>query len=138
MPLVTMRQLLDEAAKGGYGVGAFNVNNLEQSRRSWRRRARRSHRSYPGLARGAQVRQRPVPVPPHAGRCRGVSRDPAGLAPGHGNSPETCRSAMELGLTAGMMAGLLMEDGKTRRTSSTTCTSHARSRCPTSEALPSR
>ena len=30
MPLVTMRQLLDEAAKGGYGVGAFNVNNLEQ------------------------------------------------------------------------------------------------------------
>ncbi len=30
MPLVTMRQLLDEASKGGYGVGAFNVNNLEQ------------------------------------------------------------------------------------------------------------
>src|SRR5918995_253501 len=30
MPLVTMRQLLDEAAKGAYGVGAFNVNNLEQ------------------------------------------------------------------------------------------------------------
>ena len=30
MPLVTMRQLLDEAAAGGYGVAAFNVNNLEQ------------------------------------------------------------------------------------------------------------
>ena len=30
MALVTMRQLLDEAASGGYGVGAFNVNNLEQ------------------------------------------------------------------------------------------------------------
>ena len=30
MPLVTLRQLLDEAAKGGYGVGAFNVNNMEQ------------------------------------------------------------------------------------------------------------
>ena len=30
MALVTMRQLLDEAAKGGYGVGAFSVNNLEQ------------------------------------------------------------------------------------------------------------
>ena len=26
MPLVTMRQLLDEAAAGGYGVAAFNVN----------------------------------------------------------------------------------------------------------------
>ena len=30
MPLVPMRQILDEAAKGGYGVGAFNVNNMEQ------------------------------------------------------------------------------------------------------------
>ena len=30
MPLVSMRQLLDEAARGGYGVGAFNVNNMEQ------------------------------------------------------------------------------------------------------------
>jgi fructose-bisphosphate aldolase, class II len=30
MPLVSIRQLLDEAAKGGYGVGAFNVNNMEQ------------------------------------------------------------------------------------------------------------
>jgi fructose-bisphosphate aldolase class II len=29
MPLVSMRQLLDEAAKRGYGVGAFNVNNME-------------------------------------------------------------------------------------------------------------
>jgi hypothetical protein len=25
-----MRQLLDEAAKNGYGVGAFSVNNMEQ------------------------------------------------------------------------------------------------------------
>ena len=30
MPLVSMRQVLDEAAAGGYGVGAFNVNNMEQ------------------------------------------------------------------------------------------------------------
>ncbi|HOS93919.1 MAG TPA: class II fructose-bisphosphate aldolase, partial [Armatimonadota bacterium] len=30
MALVPMRVLLDEAAKGGYGVGAFNVNNMEQ------------------------------------------------------------------------------------------------------------
>ena len=30
MPMVSMRQLLDEAAAGGYGVGAFNVNNMEQ------------------------------------------------------------------------------------------------------------
>ena len=30
MAMVSMRQLLDEAADGGYGVGAFNVNNMEQ------------------------------------------------------------------------------------------------------------
>ena len=30
MPLATLRQVLDEAAKGGYGVRAFNVNNMEQ------------------------------------------------------------------------------------------------------------
>ena len=30
MPLVPMKQVLDEARKGGYGVGAYNVNNMEQ------------------------------------------------------------------------------------------------------------
>jgi len=30
MPLTPMRQILDEAAKGRYGVGAYNVNNMEQ------------------------------------------------------------------------------------------------------------
>jgi fructose-bisphosphate aldolase class II len=30
MPLVSMRQLLDHAAENGYGIPAFNVNNLEQ------------------------------------------------------------------------------------------------------------
>ncbi|MCZ2415324.1 MAG: class II fructose-bisphosphate aldolase, partial [Burkholderiales bacterium] len=30
MALVSLRQLLDHAAEHGYGVPAFNVNNLEQ------------------------------------------------------------------------------------------------------------
>src|SRR5690606_41205426 len=30
MPIVSMRQLLDHAAENGYGIPAFNVNNLEQ------------------------------------------------------------------------------------------------------------
>ena len=30
MALVSLRQLLDHAAENGYGVPAFNVNNLEQ------------------------------------------------------------------------------------------------------------
>ena len=32
MPLVSMRQFLDHAADNGYGLPAFNVNNLEQVR----------------------------------------------------------------------------------------------------------
>src|SRR5262245_6726226 len=30
MALISLRQLLDHAAEGDYGVPAFNVNNLEQ------------------------------------------------------------------------------------------------------------
>ena len=32
MALISLRQLLDHAAEHGYGVPAFNVNNLEQIR----------------------------------------------------------------------------------------------------------
>ena len=31
MALVSMRQLLDHAAENGYGIPAFNINNLEQA-----------------------------------------------------------------------------------------------------------
>src|ERR1700750_3019223 len=30
MPRITLRQLLDHAAEHGYGVPAFNINNMEQ------------------------------------------------------------------------------------------------------------
>jgi fructose-bisphosphate aldolase class II len=30
MTKITLRQLLDDAAERGYGVPAFNVNNMEQ------------------------------------------------------------------------------------------------------------
>lgn len=32
MALISMRQLLDHAAEFGYGIPAFNVNNVEQMR----------------------------------------------------------------------------------------------------------
>ena len=53
MPLATLRQVLDEAAKGGYGVGAFNVNNMEQLQ---------------GIVRAAQEVQAPVIVQARAAR----------------------------------------------------------------------
>lgn len=30
MPRVTLKQILEEAEKGNYAVGAYNVNNMEQ------------------------------------------------------------------------------------------------------------
>jgi len=114
MPLVTMRQLLDEAAAGGYGVAAFNVNNLEQIQ---------------GIMDAAQETQSPVIVQASRG-ARKYAGDhflyhmmlaaaetypdiPVALHQDHGNSPETCISAIELGFTSVMMDGSLGEDAKT-------------------------
>jgi fructose-bisphosphate aldolase class II len=117
MPLVSMRQLLDEAAKGGYGVGAFNVNNMEQIQ---------------SIMEAARETQSPVIVQASRG-ARSYSQDkflyhlmlaaaelypeiPMVLHQDHGNSPETCQSAIDLGFTSVMMDGSLMADGKTPST----------------------
>src|SRR5499427_8461837 len=117
MPLVSMRQLLDEAAKGGYGVGAFNVNNMEQIQ---------------AIMEAARETRSPVIIQASRG-ARSYSNDrflyhlmlaatelypeiPTVLHQDHGNSPETCKSAIEMGFTSVMMDGSLMADGKTPST----------------------
>jgi fructose-bisphosphate aldolase, class II len=114
MPLVSMRQLLDEAAAGGYGVGAFNVNNMEQIQ---------------GIMLAARDTSSPVIVQASRG-ARSYAGDrflyhlmlaaveehpevPVALHQDHGNSPATCISAIELGFTSVMMDGSLEEDGAT-------------------------
>src|SRR5918996_1179038 len=114
MALVTMRQLLDEAANGGYGVGAFNVNNLEQVQ---------------AIMEAARETGSPVIIQASRG-ARKYANDrflyhlmeaateaypevSVALHQDHGNSPETCKSAIDLGFTSVMMDGSLMEDGKT-------------------------
>jgi len=114
MPLVSMRQLLDQAARGGYGVGAFNVNNMEQIQ---------------GIMEAARETASPVIVQASRG-ARSYAGDrflyhlmlaaaeeypeiPVALHQDHGNCPETCISAIELGFTSVMMDGSLLEDGKT-------------------------
>ena len=109
-----MRQLLDEASKGGYGVGAFNVNNMEQIQ---------------SIMEAARETQSPVIIQASRG-ARAYSQDrflyhlmqaaaelypeiPTVLHLDHGNSPETCQSAIEMGFTSVMMDGSLMPDGKT-------------------------
>jgi fructose-bisphosphate aldolase class II len=114
MPLVSMRQLLDEAAAGGYGVGAFNVNNMEQIQ---------------AIMEAARATGSPVIVQASRG-ARSYTNDrflyhlmqaatelypeiPVALHQDHGNSPATCASAIEMGFTSVMMDGSLLEDGKT-------------------------
>ena len=114
MPLVSMRQLLDEAAKGGYGVGAFNVNNMEQIQ---------------AIMEAAKATQSPVIIQASRG-ARQYAQDrylyhlmlaaselypeiPIAMHQDHGNSFETCKSAIELGFTSVMMDGSLRTDGKT-------------------------
>jgi fructose-bisphosphate aldolase, class II len=114
MPLVSMRQLLDEAAKGGYGVGAFNVNDMEQIQ---------------SIMMAAKQTKSPVIVQASRG-ARQFAEDlylfrliqaaaelnpeiPIAMHQDHGNSFETCKSAIDLGYTSVMMDGSLKEDGKT-------------------------
>jgi fructose-bisphosphate aldolase class II len=112
-----MRQVLDEAAKGGYGVGAFNVNNMEQIQ---------------AIMEAARETQSPVIIQASRG-ARSYSQDkylyhlmlaaaelypeiPLVMHLDHGNSVETCKSAIDLGFTSVMMDGSLMPDGKTPST----------------------
>src|SRR5690242_4632816 len=112
--MVSMRQLLDEASAGGYGVGAFNVNNMEQIQ---------------AIMEAARETSSPVVVQASRG-ARSYSNDrflyhlmlaatevypeiPTVLHLDHGNSVETCKSAIEMGFTSVMMDGSLMPDGKT-------------------------
>lgn len=114
MPLVSMRQILDEAARGNYGVGAFNVNNLEQVQAIMEAaretnspviiQASRGARKYAGDRFLYHLMLAATEVYPEI---------PVALHQDHGNSPETCRSAIELGFTSVMMDGSLMPDGKT-------------------------
>lgn len=114
MPLVPLRLVLDHAAENGYGVGAFNVNNMEQIQ---------------SIMEAAKETDSPVIVQASRG-ARSYSQDnylrhlmlaaselypqiPVVMHQDHGNSPATCLSAIENGFTSVMMDGSLKEDGKT-------------------------
>ncbi|HHW97289.1 MAG: class II fructose-bisphosphate aldolase [Myxococcota bacterium] len=117
MSMVSLRQLLDHAAENNYGVGAFNVNNMEQIQ---------------AIMEAARETESPVIIQASRG-ARKYTNDrflyhlmmaavelypeiPVVLHQDHGNSPETCFSAMEQGFTSVMMDGSLMADGKTAST----------------------
>lgn len=114
MPLVSMRQLLDHAAENGYGIPAFNVNNLEQVQAVMTAaaevgapvilQASAGARKYAGEAFIKHLIQAAVEAWPQI---------PLVMHQDHGQSPDICRGAMGLGFGSVMMDGSLEADGKT-------------------------
>ena len=114
MALVSMRELLDHAATNGYGIPAFNVNNLEQVQAvMWAAeevgapvilQASAGARKYAGEAFIKHLISAAVESYP---------RIPLVMHQDHGQSPDICQSAINLGFSSVMMDGSLMADGKT-------------------------
>jgi len=114
MALVPMRLLLDHAAENGYGIPAFNVNNLEQILAIMDAadetdspvilQASRGARTYAGENFLRHLIIGAVETYPHI---------PIAMHQDHGNSPATCFSAIRNGFTSVMMDGSLEADAKT-------------------------
>jgi len=111
--LVSMRQLLDHAAEHGYGLPAFNVNNMEQV---W------------AIMEAAQQTNSPVIMQASAGARKYAGEAflrhqilaaletypeiPVVMHQDHGQSPAVCMAAIRSGFTSVMMDGSLEADGK--------------------------
>ena len=114
MALVSMRELLDHAAEHGYGIPAFNVNNLEQVQAVMMAadavgapvilQASAGARKYAGESFIKHLIQAATEAYPHI---------PLVMHQDHGTSPKICQGAIDLGFGAVMMDGSLLEDGKT-------------------------
>ena len=114
MPLVSMRQLLDHAAEHGYGLPAFNVNNLEQVQAIMAAadevgapvimQASAGARKYAGEPFLRHLIEAAIESYPHI---------PIVMHQDHGQSPAVCMAAIRSGFTSVMMDGSLQADGKT-------------------------
>ncbi|HEX6707531.1 MAG TPA: class II fructose-bisphosphate aldolase [Albitalea sp.] len=114
MPIVSMRQLLDHAADNGYGIPAFNVNNLEQVQAVMSAadevgapvilQASAGARKYAGEHFIKHLIQASIEAYPNI---------PLVMHQDHGQNPDVCQGAINLGFSSVMMDGSLQADGKT-------------------------
>ena len=114
MPLVSMRQLLDHAAENGYGIPAFNVNNLEQVQAVMTAAAEVGAPVILQASAGAR-KYAGEPFIKHLiqAATEAYPQIPLVMHQDHGTSPKICQGAIDLGFGSVMMDGSLMEDGKT-------------------------
>jgi fructose-bisphosphate aldolase, class II len=114
MAMITLRQLLDHAAEYGYGVPAFNINNLEQIQAIMQAadktnspvilQASAGARNYAGEPFLRKMVEGAVEMYPHI---------PIVMHQDHGASPAVCMQSIRSGFTSVMMDGSLMTDAKT-------------------------
>lgn len=114
MAVISLRQLLDHAAEHGYGVPAFNVNNLEQMQAIMEAadatdspvivQASAGARKYAGAPFLRHLMEAAVEQYPHI---------PLVIHQDHGTSPSVCQRSIQLGFSSVMMDGSLGTDGKT-------------------------
>ncbi len=114
MARITLRQLLDHAAERGYGVPAFNINNMEQGLAIMEAAAACDAPVIIQASRGARSYANDIMLAKMS-RCAGgdVSADPLCLHLDHGNEEATCATAIRYGFTSVMMDGSLKADAKT-------------------------
>ena len=114
MALISMRQMLDHAAEHGYGVPAFNVNNLEQTRAIMEAAAETNSPVIMQASAGAR-KYAGAPFLRHmiAAAIEEFPDIPVVMHQDHGVSPAVCQRSIQLGFSSVMMDGSLGEDGKT-------------------------
>ncbi len=114
MPLVSMRQLLDHAAENGYGIPAFNVNNLEQVQAVMTAAAEVGAPVILQASAGAR-KYAGEPFIKHLilAAIESWPQVPLVMHQDHGQNPDVCQGAINLGFSSVMMDGSLQADGKT-------------------------
>ncbi len=114
MSLISLRQLLDHAAEYDYGVPAFNVNNLEQTR-AIMEAARETNSPVIMQASAGARKYAGVPFLRHMilAAIEEFPEIPVCMHQDHGTTPAVCQRSIQLGFSSVMMDGSLEGDGKT-------------------------
>ncbi len=114
MALITLRQLLDQAADKGFAVPAFNINNMEQGLAIMRAAEATNSPVILQASRGARAYAGDIMLSRLVIALSEMYPDiPICLHQDHGNNEATCLSAIKLGFTSVMMDGSLRSDMKT-------------------------
>src|SRR5580658_4838886 len=114
MARITLRQLLDHAAERGYGVPAFNINNMEQGLAIMEAAAAENAPVIIQASRGARQYANDIVLSKLIDGLIELYPDiPVVMHQDHGNNEATCATAIQYGFSSVMMDGSLKADGKT-------------------------